>query len=370
METKEKYLINGLKPRNAFSKEILRNAVGNKALEKLKKSITANKIGRISSTTQSRLREIRKTKTMENIAKVTSFNVLNISSEKIEEWKEEDEDEDIPIENYLVGSDDSDTESDEEDENVENTNMTLGASGEEIIKKDPQALVDQELTTLLKTWKNFPEPTEEQLKDKAIEFGKRKRDRTLILDMDETLIHAEILPESAKPIKDVDFTITLKNKNEESGREETYIVYVKIRPFYDEWMETLANFYEIVVFTAAEQDYADAILDILDTENLINHRLYRQHCINIEDTYFVKDLRIIQDRELSNMVLVDNSIISMAFNIDNGIPVAPFFRWTKNDEELLFLHSYLYELFHIDDVRDHNRNKFKLQEIQDGKIQL
>lgn len=135
-------------------------------------------------------------------------------------------------------------------------------------------------------------------------------------------------------------------------------------------MENLASFYEIVVFTAAEQDYADAILDVLDTENLINHRMYRQHCINIDDKYFVKDLRILEDRDIKDIVLVDNSIISMAFNIDNGIPVAPFYRWTKNDEELLFLHSYLDELYHIEDIRDHNREKFKLQDIQDGKITL
>lgn len=202
----------------------------------------------------------------------------------------------------------------------------------------------------------------------AIEFGEKKRQKTLVLDMDETLIHAEILPEGAKPIKDADFTITLKNINENSGKEEIYNVYVKIRPFYDECMENLANYYELVVFTAAEQDYADAILDVLDTENLIFKRLYRQHCINIDDKYFVKDLRIITDRDLKDVVLVDNSIISMAFNIDNGVPCAPFFRWTKKDEELLFLHSYLDELFHTEDVRDHNREKFKLKEIQDGNL--
>jgi CTD small phosphatase-like protein 2 len=131
---------------------------------------------------------------------------------------------------------------------------------------------------------------------------------------------------------------------------------------------SLSQYYEIVVFTAAEQDYADAILDILDTENLINKRLYRQHCINIDDKYFVKDLRIIDDRDMKDMVLVDNSILSMAFNIENGIPVAPFYNYMKNDEELLFLHSYLDELYHVDDVREHNKEKFKLKDLQDGKI--
>ena len=139
-------------------------------------------------------------KTLESIPKVTSFNVFDVSHQSIEERKEEEE-EDIPIENYMVGSEASDTES-EDGDGGENANMTLAATSGEILQKDPQKLVDEDLTELLKLCKNFPEPTEQQLKDKAISFGEKSRPKTLILDMDETLIHAEILPESAKPIKD------------------------------------------------------------------------------------------------------------------------------------------------------------------------
>ena len=40
----------------------------------------------------------------------------------------------------------------------------------------------------------------------------------------------------------------------------------------------MSRYYEIVIFTAASQDYADYILDILDKDkDLISHRLYRQH---------------------------------------------------------------------------------------------
>lgn len=363
----KEYLLNGVKPRNNYSNSILKSKVPLKNIDKLKKSITANKLGPTGSATHTKLRNARKTKTMESIQKIQSFNLIDAAHKNFEEIKEEEED-DIPIESYMVGSDDSDTESEEENHG-QNTNMTLAATSGDFIAKDPQKLVDEDLTELLKLWKNFPEPTETILKDKAVSFGEKNRQKTLILDMDETLIHAEILPEAAKPIKDWDFTITLKSTNAE-GAEEAYVVYVKIRPYYDECIETLANYYEIVVFTAAEQDYADAILDVLDPENVISQRLYRQHCINIEDKYFVKDLRIIEDRDIKDMVLVDNSIISMAFNIDSGIPVAPFYRHIKKDEELLFLHSYLDELYHIEDFRDHNRDKFKLQDIQDGKLTL
>ena len=44
--------------------------------------------------------------------------------------------------------------------------------------------------------KKFPLPKEAQIKERAISFGPNKRMKTLIFDMDETLIHAEILLKS------------------------------------------------------------------------------------------------------------------------------------------------------------------------------
>lgn len=41
---------------------------------------------------------------------------------------------------------------------------------------------------------------------------------------------------------------------------------------------------------------------------------------------YVKDLRIIKDRNLKDVVLVDNSTVSFAFNLDNGIPIRAFLR--------------------------------------------
>jgi CTD small phosphatase-like protein 2 len=58
----------------------------------------------------------------------------------------------------------------------------------------------------------------------------------------------------------------------------------------------------------------------------------------------VKDLRVIRDRELKDMVIVDNSIVSFAFQLSNGIPIAAF-TGQPNDEELLYLVTYLEELF-------------------------
>ena len=100
-----------------------------------------------------------------------------------------------------------------------------------------------------------------------------------------------------------------------------------MRPFLDNCLEHLSKFYEIAVFTAGEQTYADAVLDYLDEERqIIKHRLYRQHCVKVADGVYVKDLRIIKDRLLQDIILVDNSIVSFAFNLDNGVPISAFTR--------------------------------------------
>jgi CTD small phosphatase-like protein 2 len=39
----------------------------------------------------------------------------------------------------------------------------------------------------------------------------------------------------------------------------------------------MAQYYEIVIFTAALQEYADQVVDQIDVNNNIKLRLYRQH---------------------------------------------------------------------------------------------
>lgn len=41
----------------------------------------------------------------------------------------------------------------------------------------------------------------------------------------------------------------------------------------------MSKYYEIVIFTAAMQDYADWVIDQIDPEGYIKYRLYRQHAL-------------------------------------------------------------------------------------------
>ena len=55
---------------------------------------------------------------------------------------------------------------------------------------------------------------------------------------------------------------------------------------------------------------------------------------------YVKDLRIFKNRELKNIVIVDNCANSFWHNLSNGIPIVNFYS-NKEDVELLELANYL-----------------------------
>lgn len=67
----------------------------------------------------------------------------------------------------------------------------------------------------------------------------------------------------------------------------------------------MSQVFEVVIFTAASQDYADFILDILDPNNsCISYRLYRQHT-DYDDGVYVKDLSLL-GRDLAKTIIIDN----------------------------------------------------------------
>ena len=58
-------------------------------------------------------------------------------------------------------------------------------------------------------------------------------------------------------------------------------------------------------------------------------------------------------------MLVDNAAYSYAYQLDNGIPIIPYYEG-KMDFELKALQGYLESMIFSKDVREANRNTFKL----------
>jgi CTD small phosphatase-like protein 2 len=120
-----------------------------------------------------------------------------------------------------------------------------------------------------------------------------------------------------------------------------------------------AKDFEVIVFTASHKCYADAVLDYIDPQkNLIHHRLYRENCVMVKGMH-IKDLRIFTNRKTSNIVIIDNSVHSFAYHLDNGIPIITWHN-DKYDKELFKLIDYLKLLATSVDICQTNRQTFKL----------
>ena len=130
---------------------------------------------------------------------------------------------------------------------------------------------------------------------------------TLVLDLDETLIHFKSNP-----------------NNESSGK-------IMIRPYLYEFLRTIKEDYELIIFTAATQDYADPIINAIEKdEKFFDHRLYRMHT-TIIDNDFVKDLSKL-GRNLNRTIIVDNMKQNYKNQPKNGITIRPF--WGKDVEDM------------------------------------
>jgi len=58
-------------------------------------------------------------------------------------------------------------------------------------------------------------------------------------------------------------------------------------------------------------------------------------------------------------------MLSFANQLDNGVPICSYVGNNPQDSELLYLITYLDELYHQDDMREANKRTFKLTAIQD-----
>ena len=65
------------------------------------------------------------------------------------------------------------------------------------------------------------------------------------------------------------------------------------------------------------------MLDIIDPEKFGRHRLYRDSCEKVDGSY-VKNLGLI-NRDLENMIIIDNSPIAYSLHPDNAVPISSWY---------------------------------------------
>ncbi|CAN6872344.1 unnamed protein product [Brassica oleracea] len=132
--------------------------------------------------------------------------------------------------------------------------------------------------------------------------------RTIILDLDETLVHSTTQMPGVK----YDFMVMVKMESE-------------IMPIF-------------------------VVLDKLDKKGVISQRLYRDSCTELNGRY-VKDLTLIVGKDLGSALIVDDNPSAYSLQPENGVPIKAFVDDLK-DQELLKLLEFLEICYVYDDLRD------------------
>ncbi|XP_050146792.1 uncharacterized protein LOC126622169 isoform X1 [Malus sylvestris] len=181
------------------------------------------------------------------------------------------------------------------------------------------------------------------------EEASKRKSVTLVLDLDETLVHSTL-----EHRDDADFTFTVFFNMKE------HTVYVKRRPHLQTFLERVAEMFEVVIFTASQSIYAAQLLDILDPcAKFISRRVYRESCIFLDGSY-TKDLTVL-GVDLAKVAIIDNTPQVFRLQVNNGIPIKSWFD-DPSDSALISLLPFLETLVNADDVRPIIAKKFGYKE--------
>ena len=132
---------------------------------------------------------------------------------------------------------------------------------------------------------------------------------SLVLDLEETLLH---------------FNMNITNNNQG---------VVDIRPGAIKFLDSISEYYELIVFNEGEQRYTDILIDSLEENKIyFEQRFYREH-ISIDNNDVVKDLVKI-GRSLDKILIIDNMPQNIKLQKNNGIIIKSFWGENPNDNIL------------------------------------
>jgi Dullard-like phosphatase family protein len=157
--------------------------------------------------------------------------------------------------------------------------------------------------------------------------------KLLILDVDETLIHADY---------------ALANEDFKAGPFS-----VIRRPYLDEFLDTVAGIFDLAVWSSGSSMYVQTVVDKVCQHPLkfvyAVDRCTRQWTENAEAVY-LKDLKKVKGYELSQILIVDDSPEKLKRHYGNLVRISPF-TGDRSDDALKQIIPFLVKLNKVDDVR-------------------
>ena len=131
---------------------------------------------------------------------------------------------------------------------------------------------------------------------------------TLVLDLDETLVHC----------------------NKENDCAYTLI----LRPGLIEFLQKMRNICELILFSFGSSSYVQSIVkEIEKDEKFFEFILDRSYGI-YENGHCIKDLNML-NRNLKNMIIIDDTSNYFLLHKDNGICIKPFYGDIENEKNTL-----------------------------------
>lgn len=143
--------------------------------------------------------------------------------------------------------------------------------------------------------------------------------KTLVLDLDETLVHSQF-----NQIKNPDFIIPVDIDG------NTCQIFVQKRPGVDNFLRVMAEYFEVVIFTASLSKYADPLMDQMDTNGYCTARLFREHCTYMQGV-FTKDMSKI-GRAAKDAIILDNSPSAYMLQPEQAVPIVSWYDDPKDKQ--------------------------------------
>ncbi len=177
--------------------------------------------------------------------------------------------------------------------------------------------------------------------------------KLLVLDLDETLIHAT---------------------GRRIDREEDFRVghyYVYLRPHLDQFVSFALSAFSVGVWTSSGETYAEQVIQKIFPQGALEFVWSSQRCTPARDWTTgeyttIKNLRKLKARgyRLESVIAVDDTPSKHAKNYGNLVTVREFLG-AQDDDELLLLTKYLQQLVPVQNVRTVEK-RFWRKRMQDA----
>ena len=141
---------------------------------------------------------------------------------------------------------------------------------------------------------------------------------SLVLDLDETLI-----------------CIKRDRNNKIKFSQTNNLITLILRPGLLDFLRKMKKIYELILFSMGTNEYVSPIIKTIEkNEKFFEHILYREHVTYDDNGNFFKNLNLL-NRDVKNIIIVDDNYKNFKNHKLNGICIKPFFGDSINDKNTL-----------------------------------